>query len=75
MHTLNLHALCFQFMQKEKEKQEKEAQENYRKYLTADDTKAVYNTERFDCSICYDDVQPGEGLVLRGCIHEFCKYV
>ena len=43
--------------------------------LTADDINAVYNTKKFDCSICYAEVEPGEGLVLRGCIHEFCKYV
>lgn len=33
----------------------------------------VCNVECFECSICYTDTAPGDGVVLRGCLHYFCK--
>lgn len=31
------------------------------------------NTEIFECSICLVDYQPLEGIMLRNCLHTFCK--
>lgn len=31
------------------------------------------NTEKFECSICLVDYQPLEGVILRNCLHTFCK--
>lgn len=31
------------------------------------------NTEKFECSICFMDYQPFEGVILRNCLHTFCK--
>jgi RanBP-type and C3HC4-type zinc finger-containing protein 1 len=59
----------------EKLREETEARENYRKYLDTDAGEAVTNTEEFECLICYAPIPPGDGLILRGCLHEFCKYV
>ena len=33
----------------------------------------VPNTDEFECPICFDDYEPGEGVVLRECFHTFCK--
>ena len=57
----------------EKQREAQEAKENYQKYLETDFTSAVANEEEFDCPICYDLINPGEGITLRGCVHQFCK--
>lgn len=28
----------------------------------------------FDCAICLDKVEIGEGVILRECFHQFCRY-
>lgn len=33
----------------------------------------VCNVDCFNCSICYTDIDPGDGVVLRSCLHSFCK--
>lgn len=52
-----------------------EAQSNYKKYLDTDQEVVVYNVEAFECPVCYGEIEPGEGIILRGCLHEFCKCV
>lgn len=37
-----------------------------------DDQELVFNTSRFECPICLGRIEPGDGVVLRDCIHEFC---
>lgn len=31
------------------------------------------NKEAFQCTICFDDYQKGEGVTLSQCSHTFCK--
>lgn len=31
------------------------------------------NTESFDCPICFCGVEPGEGVLLKECLHAFCR--
>lgn len=31
------------------------------------------NTEPFECSVCLTEYQPHEGVVLRNCLHTFCR--
>jgi RanBP-type and C3HC4-type zinc finger-containing protein 1 len=31
------------------------------------------NNEAFDCPICFVEIETGEGVVLKNCIHKFCK--
>ena len=38
-----------------------------------DNDDIVTNTEKFDCSICLMPQDPGDGIVLRECLHTFCK--
>lgn len=33
----------------------------------------VSNTEEFECVICFSTVEPGDGVLLRECLHSFCK--
>ena len=35
----------------------------------------IPNAEQFECIICYLDIEPGDGVVLRECLHTFCKWV
>lgn len=37
------------------------------------DYEYVENRERFNCAICLTDILPGEGLILKNCLHEYCK--
>lgn len=33
----------------------------------------VENTATFECPICFGECQPGNGVVLRDCLHSFCR--
>ena len=41
--------------------------------MSLESVNLVPNTEEFECPICFDDYEPGEGVVLRECFHTFCK--
>ena len=38
-----------------------------------DSSDIVTNIEEFDCKICLTLQVPGDGIVLRECLHQFCK--
>ena len=42
-------------------------------YQKLDDLDIIPNAEAFECIICYIDIEPGDGVVLRECLHTFCK--
>ncbi|XP_034016138.1 ranBP-type and C3HC4-type zinc finger-containing protein 1 isoform X2 [Thalassophryne amazonica] len=52
---------------------EEERRENYARLVMMDGQDLVPNPETVDCRICYVDLQPGEGVLLRECLHCFCK--
>ena len=64
-----------QFEEAEKQKQERERAENFQALLQAEEEALITNEEEFDCPICFDTVEPGEGVTLRNCLHRFCKSV
>lgn len=33
----------------------------------------IRNEEPFECCICFDNCATGDGIVLRNCLHQFCK--
>ena len=33
----------------------------------------ITNKEELDCPICFITIEPGEGVTLRGCSHQFCR--
>jgi hypothetical protein len=43
--------------------------------LAADQEALTPNSEDFDCSICFGLVKVKEGVVLKECLHAFCRYV
>ncbi|XP_030635796.1 ranBP-type and C3HC4-type zinc finger-containing protein 1 [Chanos chanos] len=52
---------------------EAERRENYARLVQMDGQDLVPNPERIECKICYLELQPGEGVLLRECLHCFCK--
>ncbi|XP_019636889.1 PREDICTED: ranBP-type and C3HC4-type zinc finger-containing protein 1-like [Branchiostoma belcheri] len=46
---------------------------NLQELLMAEQQFLVPNTLEFECAICFMDVEPGEGVVLRDCLHSFCR--
>lgn len=41
--------------------------------LEAAQQNLIPNQDEFDCGICFTPVEPGEGVVLRECLHRFCR--
>ncbi|XP_053089301.1 ranBP-type and C3HC4-type zinc finger-containing protein 1 isoform X2 [Pangasianodon hypophthalmus] len=53
--------------------QEAERRENYARLVEVDGQELVPNTESIECRICYLQLQSGEGVLLRECLHCFCR--
>lgn len=58
---------------KRREKQLARRQENFERLLAMEEQHLVANTVEFDCPICFDTIEPGDGIVLRECLHSFCR--
>lgn len=41
-------------------------------HLNLDSMSYVPNSSPFECSICFDQIAIGDGVVLKSCIHTFC---
>lgn len=55
-------------------KKMKEASNHYMELLSLDDLNDVaVNADAFECAVCFVDYEPTEGVVLRNCLHTFCK--
>uniref|UniRef100_A0A3Q3W7K6 RanBP-type and C3HC4-type zinc finger-containing protein 1 n=1 Tax=Mola mola TaxID=94237 RepID=A0A3Q3W7K6_MOLML len=48
-------------------------QRNYMHFLAVEDQNLIPNSTETDCPICFSSLQPGEGVVLRECLHTFCR--
>ncbi|KAH9515505.1 RanBP-type and C3HC4-type zinc finger-containing protein 1 [Bulinus truncatus] len=48
-------------------------QQNFQILLETDDLDLVSNVEGFSCPICFEEIEEREGIVLRECLHSFCK--
>lgn len=53
--------------------QTKEKDDILKNYQKLDDLDIIPNAEQFECIVCYLDIEPGDGVVLRECLHTFCK--
>lgn len=66
-------------MMLEDEMQEKERQKEADKnpvlllLLDADNHDFIEFTEPFECPVCFVDIEVGDGVVLKNCLHKFCK--
>ncbi|XP_070815219.1 ranBP-type and C3HC4-type zinc finger-containing protein 1 [Chaetodon trifascialis] len=53
--------------------QQEERERNYLYLLATEDVNLIPNATETDCPICFSALQPGEGIVLRECLHTFCR--
>ncbi|KAM8757288.1 ranBP-type and C3HC4-type zinc finger-containing protein 1 [Acanthopagrus schlegelii] len=53
--------------------QQEERQRNYLHLLATEEQNLIPNADETDCPICFSHLQPGEGIVLRECLHTFCR--
>ncbi|XP_025970586.2 sharpin isoform X2 [Dromaius novaehollandiae] len=52
---------------------EAERMRNFQQLLQMEAEVLVPNQEVLECRICYQQVAPGEGVLLRECLHNFCR--
>lgn len=50
-----------------------ERSENFARLVMMDSQDLLPNPEPVECRICYADLQRGDGVLLRECLHCFCK--
>lgn len=50
-----------------------EREENFQHLLAAEQNSLVPNSDSFECRVCFEDVNPGDGVILRECLHSFCR--
>ncbi|XP_041945418.1 ranBP-type and C3HC4-type zinc finger-containing protein 1 isoform X1 [Alosa sapidissima] len=53
---------------------EEQRARNFGIYVETDARNLIDNNEELECPICFTTIEPGEGAVLRECLHGFCKY-
>lgn len=41
--------------------------------LDAEDRDLIENFEAFECAVCFGEVEIGQGIILKNCLHKFCK--
>lgn len=54
--------------------QQEERERNYMDFLATEEQNLIPNSTENDCPICFSTIQPGEGAVLRECLHTFCRF-
>jgi RanBP-type and C3HC4-type zinc finger-containing protein 1 len=45
----------------------------YEELKNIDELTKVCNLELFSCPICFEQIEPGQGTILRDCLHAFCN--
>lgn len=58
-----------QYQQRKQQQQEG----NYLQHVQLEQRSLVLNTEPAECPVCYSVLAPGEAVVLRECLHTFCR--
>ncbi|XP_040581717.1 ranBP-type and C3HC4-type zinc finger-containing protein 1 [Lepeophtheirus salmonis] len=56
-----------------KEADKVQAKDVMAQYQELDNLDLIPNAEMFECLICYLEIEPGDGVMLRECLHTFCK--
>ncbi|XP_021239036.1 ranBP-type and C3HC4-type zinc finger-containing protein 1-like [Numida meleagris] len=52
---------------------EAERLQNFQQLLQLEQEGLVPNQEAMECRICYQHLPPGQGVLLRECLHSFCR--
>lgn len=55
------------------QRQQQQLEGNYLQHVQLDQRSLVLNTEPTECPVCYSVLAPGEAVVLRECLHTFCR--
>ncbi|KAM5220054.1 ranBP-type and C3HC4-type zinc finger-containing protein 1 isoform 1-T2 [Hipposideros larvatus] len=55
------------------QRKQQQQEGNYRQHIQLDQRSLVLNTEPTECPVCYSALAPGEAVVLRECLHAFCR--
>ncbi|KAK7877836.1 hypothetical protein WMY93_031508 [Mugilogobius chulae] len=53
--------------------QQEERQQNYLNLIETDNMGLIPNQDEVDCPVCFTPLAPSEGVVLRECLHTFCR--
>ncbi|XP_060925372.1 ranBP-type and C3HC4-type zinc finger-containing protein 1 [Limanda limanda] len=53
--------------------QREERENNYLHFLATEEQNLIPNTTETECPICFSTLEPGDGIVLRECLHTFCR--
>eukprot|EP00794_Sanderia_malayensis_P018848 gene18848-20746_t len=65
--------LAVELHNRTKEEERLAAVRNYETTLQAAQMNLIPNPDEFECAICYNEVGPQEGVMLRECLHSFCR--
>lgn len=52
---------------------EQERLQNFQQLCQLEEEALVPNQQEMECQICYLKVEPGNGVLLRECLHSFCR--
>ncbi|XP_026542907.1 sharpin [Notechis scutatus] len=52
---------------------EQERMQNFQQLCQLEEEALVPNQQEMECRICYLKVEPGNGVLLRECLHSFCR--
>ena len=63
----------FQFHQNEREEALKQRGRNFYHLQQLDNVDVVRNAEEFECPVCMEEIEVGEGVILRECLHFVCR--
>lgn len=48
-------------------------EKHYSQLIELENFEVVENKDPFDCLICLENISPGGGVILKECLHQFCK--
>ncbi|XP_029413063.1 ranBP-type and C3HC4-type zinc finger-containing protein 1 isoform X5 [Nannospalax galili] len=55
------------------QRKQQQQEGNYLQHVQLEQRSLVLNTEPAECPVCYSVLAPGEAVVLRECLHTFCR--